>query len=103
MKETTTKYALKHKVVDKSIKNLRKLNKDIKYYNNYKIQLNQFLIYNCSYNGTSKLHDRIRLDAHELLGVLKEISRVEKIIHDLNSFKIDDKSMSYYIYNTHIN
>lgn len=60
------------------------VDKEINYYNNYKTQLNQFVIYNCAYNGTSKLLDRIRLDTHELLGILKEISRIEKIIYDLN-------------------
>lgn len=68
-------------MVDKSIK---KLNKEINYYNNYKTQLNQFVIYNCAYHGTNKLLDRIRLDTNELLGILKEISRIEKIIYDLN-------------------
>ena len=100
MKETIIEYNLKTKVVNKSRK---RLNKDIKYYNNYKTQLNQFIIYNCSYNKPSKLHDRIRLDTRELLGVLKEISRIQKIIYDLNSFKKDNKSISYYIYNKSIN
>ena len=100
MKETIIEYNLKTKVVDKS---RRRLNKDIKYYNNYKTQLNQFIIYNCSYNKPSKLQDRIRLDTRELLGVLKEISRIQKIIYDLNSFKKDNKSISYYIYNKSIN
>tara|TARA_R110002167_G_scaffold242466_1_gene448090 strand:+ start:52 stop:354 length:303 start_codon:yes stop_codon:yes gene_type:complete len=99
MKETIIEYNLKTKVVNKSRK---RLNKDIKYYNNYKTQLNQFIIYNCSYNKTSKLHDRIRLDTRELLGVLKEISRIEKIIYALNSFKLNDKSMAFYIYNVNI-
>ena len=100
MKETIIEYNLKTKVVDKS---RRRLNKDIKYYNNYKTQLNQFIIYNCSYTKPSKLQDRIRLDTRELLGVLKEISRIQKIIYDLNSFKKDNKSISYYIYNKSIN
>tara|TARA_R110002050_G_scaffold367_1_gene2475 strand:+ start:822 stop:1124 length:303 start_codon:yes stop_codon:yes gene_type:complete len=99
MKETIIEYNLKTKVVDKS---RRRLNKDIKYYNNYKTQLNQFIIYNCSYNKPSKLQDRIRLDTRELLGVLKEISRIEKIIYALNSFKLNDKSMAFYIYNMNI-
>ena len=100
MKETIIEYNLKTKVVNKSRK---RLNKDIKYYNNYKTQLNQFIIYNCSYTKRSKLHDRIRLDTRELLGVLKEISRIQKVIYDLNSFKKDNKSISYYIYNKSIN
>ena len=99
MKETIIEYNLKTKVVEKS---RRRLNKDIKYYNNYKTQLNQFIIYNCSYNKPSKLQDRIRLDTRELLGVLKEISRIEKIIYTLNSFKLTDKSMAFYIYNVNI-
>ena len=99
MKETIIEYNLKTKVVEKS---RRRLNKDIKYYNNYKTQLNQFIIYNCSYNKPSKLQDRIRLDTRELLGVLKEISRIEKIIYTLNSFKLNDKYMAFYIYNMNI-
>ena len=82
---------------------IKNIDKEIKYYNNYKTQLNQFIIYNCSYNKPSKLQDRIRLDTRELLGVLKEISRIQKIIYDLNSFKKDNKSISYYIYNKSIN
>ena len=81
---------------------IKNIDKEIKYYNNYKTQLNQFIIYNCSYNKPSKLQDRIRLDTRELLGVLKEISRIEKIIYTLNSFKLDDKSMAFYIYNVNI-
>ena len=80
----------------------KNIDKEIKYYNNYKTQLNQFIIYNCSYNKPSKLQDRIRLDTRELLGVLKEISRIEKIIYTLNSFKLNDKSMAFYIYNMNI-
>ena len=82
---------------------IKNIDKEIKYYNNYKTQLNQFIIYNCSYNKPSKLQDRIRLDTRELLGVLKEISRIEKIIYTLNSFKLNDKSMAFYIYNVNIN
>ena len=81
---------------------IKNIDKEIKYYNNYKTQLNQFIIYNCSYNKPSKLQDRIRLDTRELLGVLKEISRIEKIIYTLNSFKLNDKSMAFYIYNVNI-
>ena len=81
---------------------IKNIDKEIKYYNNYKTQLNQFIIYNCSYNKPSKLQDRIRLDTRELLGVLKEISRIEKIIYTLNSFKLNDKSMAFYIYNMNI-
>ncbi len=82
---------------------IKNIDKEIKYYNNYKTQLNQFIRYNCSYTKPSKLQDRIRLDTRELLGVLKEISRIQKIIYDLNSFKKDNKSISYYIYNKSIN
>ena len=81
---------------------IKNIDKEIKYYNNYKTQLNQFIIYNCSYTKPSKLQDRIRLDTRELLGVLKEISRIEKIIYTLNSFKLNDKSMAFYIYNVNI-
>jgi len=82
---------------------IENIDKEIKYYDNYKTQLNQFIIYNCAYIKPSKLQDRIRLDTGELLSVLKEISRIQKIIYDLNSLKKENKSMSYHIYNKSIN
>jgi len=63
------------------------LRNNIKYYENYKTQLNQFLIRNCSHETNSKLFDRTRLNKHELLGILKEISRLEKFIYDLKLIK----------------
>ncbi len=72
---------------------------NIEYYENYKLQLCQFIIWNCSYNGSGKLHNRVRLNAHDILGILKEISRLENFIYELKLIKTPDVSVFNYIYN----
>tara|TARA_R110000751_G_scaffold30833_2_gene78571 strand:+ start:760 stop:1023 length:264 start_codon:yes stop_codon:yes gene_type:complete len=77
------------------------LEDDIEYYENYKRQLCQFIIWNCSYNGSLIYHQRVRLNEDELLGMLKEINSMEKLIYELKLIQNPDVSLFNFIYNKH--
>lgn len=78
-----------------TIELIKQLEADIEYYNDYKKRLCQFVIHNSSYDSNSKLHRRVRLKHHELLGILKEIQNVTVqvqlhsmlLIADVNTLK----------------
>ena len=78
-----------------TIELIKQLEADIEYYNDYKKRLCQFAIHNSSYDSNSKLHRRVRLKHHELLGILKEIQTVTVqvqlhsmlLIADVNTLK----------------
>ncbi len=78
-----------------TIELIKQLEADIEYYNDYKKRLCQFVIHNSSYDSNSKLHRRVRLKHHELLGILKEIQTVTVqvqlhsmlLIADVNTLK----------------
>jgi|TARA_R110001606_G_scaffold364692_1_gene519247 hypothetical protein len=54
---------------------------DLEYFKSYKRNLHQFIILNCCYPGTYNAKGgRIPISAHEMLGLLKEISRIENHI-----------------------
>tara|TARA_R110000744_G_scaffold239390_1_gene356820 strand:- start:727 stop:945 length:219 start_codon:yes stop_codon:yes gene_type:complete len=65
----------------KSIKD--KKMEEIKYLNNYKMNLTQFLIYNCAHKKNSKLQGRIRLNERQILNIQKELSSLEIFIYRL--------------------
>ena len=58
---------------------------DLEYFKSYKRNLYQFLIINCCYPGTYNPNGgRIPTSAHNMLGLLKEISRLEIHIAKIN-------------------
>ena len=81
----------------------RQLEEEIEYYNSYKKNLIQFIIHSCSYAKQTKTVKRIRLTANEILGLQKEICRVELFIYDLKLIKNPDDSILNYLNNKHLN
>ena len=74
---------------------IKQLEADIEYYNDYKKRLCQFVIHNSSYDSNSKLHRRVRLQHHQLLGILKEMQKITErvlllkmlLLADINTFE----------------
>lgn len=82
---------------------MNKLEEEIKYYNSYKKNLIQFIIHSCSYAKQTKTVGRIRLTSNQILGLQKEICRVELFIYDLKLIKNPDDSILNYLNNKHLN
>ena len=82
---------------------MNKLEEEIEYYTSYKKNLIQFIIHSCSYAKQTKTVKRIRLTANEILGLQKEICRVELFIYDLKLIKNQDDSILNYLNNKHLN
>jgi len=57
---------------------------DYIYYVNYKNNLIQFIIYNCSYTQNKKTQNRTNLNEREILGLLKELQLITLLINNLN-------------------
>jgi len=53
---------------------------DYLYYVNYRNNLTQFIIQNCSYTHNKKRHNRTNLNERELLGLLKELNEINLYI-----------------------
>ena len=81
----------------------KKIDEQIEYYDLYKKNLVQFIMHSCAYHTNSNPHGRVRLNTHEILGLQKEISRMEIFIYDLKLMKNQDSSVFNYIYNKHFN
>ena len=81
----------------------KKIDEQIEYYDSYKKNLVQLIMHSCAYHTSTKLHGRVRLNTHEILGLQKEISRMEIFIYDLKLMKNQDSSVFNYIYNKHFN
>ena len=64
---------------------MNNLLEEIEYYKRYKRNLYQFLIINCCYLPTTKVHKRIIFNHHEMLQLLKEISALELLIYKLKT------------------
>ena len=61
------------------------LEQDIKYYDNYKKKLCQFIIINSCYVANGKYHGRIHITHPQMLNILKEIQRLEILIYELKN------------------
>ena len=79
---------------------------NIEYFENYKLQLCQFIIHSCSYSETKKTWGKIpistkfhKLNPNEILEILNEISRLENFIYELKLIKTPNVSVFNYIYN----
>tara|TARA_R110000782_G_scaffold197434_2_gene286547 strand:- start:2585 stop:2785 length:201 start_codon:yes stop_codon:yes gene_type:complete len=57
---------------------------DYIYYVNYKNNLIQFIIHNCSYTQNKKTQNRTNLNEREILGLLKELQLITLLIKNLN-------------------
>tara|TARA_R110000787_G_scaffold67113_2_gene150388 strand:- start:704 stop:892 length:189 start_codon:yes stop_codon:yes gene_type:complete len=53
---------------------------DYLYYVNYRNNLTQFIIQNCSYTQNKKKQNRTNLNERELLGLLKELNEINLYI-----------------------
>ena len=82
---------------------MNKLEEEIEYYNSYKKNLIQFIIHSCSYAKETKTVGRVRLTANEVLGLQKEICRLELLVYDLKLIKNQDDSILNYLNNKHLN
>jgi len=83
-----------------TIELIKKIEKDIQYYSDYKNNLCQYIIHNSSYCTNTKLHNRKRLKSHEMLGLLKEIQEISNHIYLLKLlFKADINTFQYIINN----
>ncbi len=47
----------------------------------YKNNLTQFIIHNCTYSKNKKRHNRVNFNERELLGLLKELNRINLYIN----------------------
>jgi hypothetical protein len=54
---------------------------DYLYFINYRNNLTQFIIHNCTYERNKKRHNRINFNERELLGLLKELNRINLYIN----------------------
>jgi len=54
---------------------------DYLYFVKYKNNLTQFIIHNCTYERNKKRHNRINFNERELLGLLKELDRINTYIN----------------------
>lgn len=54
---------------------------DYLYFVKYKNNLTQFIIFNCTYERNKKRHNRINFNERELLGLLKELDRINTYIN----------------------
>ena len=79
------------------------IDNDIEYFNSYKKSLIQFLIHSVAYPGNKKVWGRVRLNPNEILGIQKEISRLEILIYDLKLLKNPSNSILNYLNNKHLN
>jgi hypothetical protein len=59
------------------------IEEEIEYFKDYKKRLYQFVICNACYTKGYRPYKRITIDAHEMLELLKEISRIELYIYKL--------------------
>jgi len=57
---------------------------DYLYFKNYKNNLTQFIIQNCSYSKNKKRLNRININERELLLLLKELNTINLYIAQLN-------------------
>ncbi len=55
--------------------------KDYLYFISYRNNLTQFIIHNCTYEKNKKRHGRINFNERQLLGLLKELNRVNLYIN----------------------
>lgn len=53
---------------------------DYVYFINYRNNLTQFIIQNCSYSQNKKRHNRTNFNERELLGLLKELNEINLYI-----------------------
>ena len=79
------------------------IDNNIEYFNSYKKNLIQFLIHSMAYPGNKKVWGRVRLNPNEILGIQKEISRVDLFIYDLKLIKNPNISVLNYLNNKHLN
>ena len=54
---------------------------DYLYFVSYRNNLTQFIIHNCTYEKNKKRHGRINFNERQLLGLLKELNRVNLYIN----------------------
>ena len=54
---------------------------DYLYFIKYRNDLTQFIIHNCTYERNKKRHNRINFNERELLGLLKELDRINTYIN----------------------
>jgi hypothetical protein len=54
---------------------------DYLYFISYRNNLTQFIIHNCTYSKNKKRLNRVNLNERELLGLLKELNRVNLYIN----------------------
>jgi len=59
------------------------IEQDIEYFKDYKKKLYQFIIANACYESGYRVLDRYKFNPHDMLQILKEISRVELHIYKL--------------------
>tara|TARA_R100000353_G_C6470862_1_gene186548 strand:- start:457 stop:672 length:216 start_codon:yes stop_codon:yes gene_type:complete len=63
---------------------MMQIEKDIRYFKEYRKSLIQFIIINSCYDGTYwQRNGKVKIKAKEMLGLLEEISRIEKFIAKL--------------------
>ena len=60
---------------------------DYIYYLNYKNNLTQFIIHNCSYSKNKKRFNRVNLNDRQILGLLKELVRISLYCDQINNKK----------------
>ena len=53
---------------------------DYNYYLNYRNNLTQFIIHNCTYSKNKKRFGRVNFDERELLSLLKELTEISLYI-----------------------
>lgn len=74
----------------KIFEKVKKIKKDIEYYQDYKSKVCQLIITNCCYSkpysskkNRNKVSQRIHFTAHEMTGLLTEIQDMGILVHEL--------------------